>query len=86
MIVGGVDLLQKAEEQEKLLDESNKELMLRKDQEANLRKQIESKEVGSEFCRHKRFCNNFVVLRRRDSTSRRSTATCGKRRKERLGS
>ena len=45
VIVGGVDLLQKAEEQEKLLEESNKELQLRKEQEAELRKQIESKEV-----------------------------------------
>ena len=45
MIVGGVDLLQKAEEQEKLLEESNIELQERKEQEVELRQQIEDKEV-----------------------------------------
>lgn len=46
VIVGGVDLLQKAEEQEKLLEESNIELQERKAQEAELRKQIEDKDVS----------------------------------------
>lgn len=46
VIVGGVDLLQKAEEQEKLLEESNKELTDRKIQQDELRKQIEEKEVS----------------------------------------
>nr|CAB3259105.1 kinesin-like protein KIF3A [Phallusia mammillata] len=45
VIVGGVDLLQKAEEQEKLLEESNIELQERKRQETELRKQIEDKEA-----------------------------------------
>lgn len=45
VIVGGVDLLQKAEEQEKLLEESNHELQERKTQQDDLRKQIEEKEV-----------------------------------------
>ena len=43
--MGGVDLLQKAEDQEKLLEESNTELQLRKTQQEELRKQIENKEV-----------------------------------------
>ena len=46
VIVGGVDLLKKAEEQEKLLEESNAELQQRQEQEAELRKQIEDKEVN----------------------------------------
>jgi len=45
VIVGGVDLLQKAEDQEKLLEESNTELQLRKTQQEDLRKQIEDKEA-----------------------------------------
>lgn len=45
VIVGGVDLLKKAEEQEKLLEESNAELQQRQEQEAELRKQIEDKEA-----------------------------------------
>ncbi|XP_076811418.1 kinesin-like protein KIF3A [Clavelina lepadiformis] len=45
VIVGGVDLLQKAEEQEKLLEESNIELQERKEQEVELRQQIEDKEA-----------------------------------------
>ncbi|XP_078481618.1 kinesin-like protein KIF3A [Ciona intestinalis] len=45
VIVGGVDLLAKAEQQEKLLEESNVELQERRTQEAELRKQIESKEA-----------------------------------------
>ena len=45
VIVGGVDLLKKAEEQEKLLEESNAELQERKQQQEELRKQIEDKEV-----------------------------------------
>ncbi|XP_077983562.1 kinesin-like protein KIF3A [Glandiceps talaboti] len=45
VIVGGVDLLQKAEEQEKLLEESAKELEERKGKEEELRKQLEEKEA-----------------------------------------
>ncbi len=45
MIVGGVDLLKKAEEQEKLLEQSNAELQQRQQQQDELRKQIEDKEV-----------------------------------------
>lgn len=45
VIVGGVDLLQKAEEQEKLLEESNQELQTRRAQQDELRKQIEEKEA-----------------------------------------
>ena len=47
VIVGGVDLLKKAEEQEKLLEVSNTELQERKQQQEELRKQIQDKEVGA---------------------------------------
>lgn len=46
MIVGGVDLLAKAEEQEKLLEESNMELEERRKRAEQLRKELEEKEVG----------------------------------------
>lgn len=46
MIVGGVDLLAKAEEQEKLLEESNMELEERRRRAEQLRKELEEKEVG----------------------------------------
>lgn len=36
VIVGGVNLLEKAEEQERLLDEAQRELQIRKQQEAHL--------------------------------------------------
>lgn len=45
MIVGGVDLLAKAEEQEKLLEESNMELEERRKRAEQLRKELEEKEV-----------------------------------------
>lgn len=45
VIVGGVDLLKKAEEQEKLLEQSNAELQQRQQQQDELRKQIEDKEA-----------------------------------------
>lgn len=45
MIVGGVDLLAKAEEQEKLLEESNNELDERKKKAEQLRRELEEKEV-----------------------------------------
>uniref|UniRef100_A0AAY4EBQ4 Kinesin-like protein n=1 Tax=Denticeps clupeoides TaxID=299321 RepID=A0AAY4EBQ4_9TELE len=44
VIVGGVDLLAKAEEQEKLLEESNKELEERRKRAEQLRKELEEKE------------------------------------------
>ncbi|KAM4675509.1 kinesin-like protein KIF3A isoform 1-T1 [Discoglossus pictus] len=44
VIVGGVDLLAKAEEQEKLLDESNLELEERRKRAEKLRKDLEEKE------------------------------------------
>ncbi|XP_040261690.1 kinesin-like protein KIF3A isoform X1 [Bufo bufo] len=44
VIVGGVDLLAKAEEQEKLLDESNQELEERRRRAEKLRKELEEKE------------------------------------------
>ncbi|XP_077466000.1 kinesin-like protein KIF3A isoform X2 [Stigmatopora argus] len=44
VIVGGVDLLAKAEEQEKLLDESNSELEERRQRAEHLRKELEVKE------------------------------------------
>ncbi|XP_053573158.1 kinesin-like protein KIF3A isoform X1 [Bombina bombina] len=44
VIVGGVDLLAKAEEQEKLLDESNLELEQRRKRAEKLRKELEEKE------------------------------------------
>lgn len=46
VIVGGVDLLAKAEEQEKLLEESNMELEERRRRAEQLRKELEEKEVG----------------------------------------
>lgn len=46
VIVGGVDLLAKAEEQEKLLEESNMELEERRKRAEQLRKELEEKEVG----------------------------------------
>lgn len=45
VIVGGVDLLAKAEEQEKLLEESNMELEERRNRAEKLRKELEEKEV-----------------------------------------
>lgn len=45
MIVGGVDLLAKAEEQEKLLEESNNELEERRRRADQLRRELEEKEV-----------------------------------------
>ncbi|GCB84864.1 hypothetical protein scyTo_0025568, partial [Scyliorhinus torazame] len=44
VIVGGVDLLAKAEEQERLLDESNSELEARRNRAEQLRKELEEKE------------------------------------------
>lgn len=46
VIVGGVDLLAKAEEQEKLLEESNMELEERRRRAEQLRKELEEKEVA----------------------------------------
>lgn len=48
VIVGGENLLEKAEAQQKLLEESQKELEERQHQEARLKKAIEEKEVSSE--------------------------------------
>lgn len=45
VIVGGVDLLAKAEEQEKLLEESNNELEERRRRAEQLRRELEEKEV-----------------------------------------
>jgi len=45
VIVGGVDLLAKAEEQEKLLEESNNELEERRKRAEQLRRELEEKEV-----------------------------------------
>lgn len=44
--MGGVDLLAKAEEQEKLLEESNNELEERRRRAEQLRKELEEKEVA----------------------------------------
>lgn len=45
VIVGGVDLLAKAEEQERLLEESNTELEERRRRAEKLRRELEEKEV-----------------------------------------
>ncbi|XP_075248728.1 kinesin-like protein KIF3A isoform X2 [Convolutriloba macropyga] len=45
VLVGGVDLLEKAQEQERLLEESAKELQARQAKEEQLRKQLEKKEA-----------------------------------------
>lgn len=51
VIVGGVDLLAKAEEQERLLQESNEELEERRQRAEQLRKELAEKEVCiSKFC------------------------------------
>lgn len=50
VIVGGVDLLAKAEEQEKLLEESNMELEERRIRAEQLRKELEEKEVCHVEC------------------------------------
>jgi len=47
IIVGGENLLEKAEEQEKLLEESAKELEERRQKAESLRKALEEKEVTS---------------------------------------
>lgn len=52
MIVGGVDLLAKAEEQEKLLQESNNELEERRRRAEQLRKELEEKEVRIDDGKH----------------------------------
>lgn len=49
VIVGGVDLLAKAEEQEKLLEESNMELEERRKRAEQLRRELEEKEVSFWF-------------------------------------
>ena len=46
IIVGGENLLEKAEEQERLLEESAVELQERKSREEQLRKALHEKEVG----------------------------------------
>ena len=46
IIVGGENLLEKAEEQEKLLEESAKELDERKVKERELKQALQDKEVG----------------------------------------
>ncbi len=45
VIVGGVDLLKKSEEQERLLEESAKELEDRMKKQESLRKELEEKEA-----------------------------------------
>lgn len=50
VIVGGVDLLAKAEEQEKLLEESNNELEERRKRADQLRRELEEKEVRDSHC------------------------------------
>ena len=45
IIVGGENLLEKAEEQEKLLEESNTELAARKARQEELQKALQEKEV-----------------------------------------
>ena len=49
LIVGGENLLEKAEERERLLEESAKELQERKSKEEELRKALEEKEVSISF-------------------------------------
>lgn len=48
--MGGVDLLAKAEEQEKLLQESNNELEERRRRAEQLRKELEEKEARLDSC------------------------------------
>ena len=46
VLVGGVNLLEKAQEQERLLEESAKELQDRQAKEEDLKRQLQMKEVG----------------------------------------
>ena len=46
IIVGGENLMEKAEEQDRMLEESARELSERKEKEDQLRKQLEDKEVS----------------------------------------
>ena len=79
VIVGGENLLDKSEEQAKLLEESNKELEERRLKENELRKALEQKQVGTSPC------GRSVTFSFRPSgwTSRRSTRRCKKRRRAR---
>lgn len=52
IIVGGENLLEKAEEQERMLEESAKELEARKVKEEALRKALQEKEVGMVQIQH----------------------------------
>nr|XP_025148867.1 kinesin-like protein KIF3A isoform X5 [Bubalus bubalis] len=54
VIVGGVDLLAKAEEQEKLLEESNMELEERRRRAEQLRRELEEKEMADLQQEHQR--------------------------------
>ncbi|XP_017906228.1 PREDICTED: kinesin-like protein KIF3A isoform X8 [Capra hircus] len=54
VIVGGVDLLAKAEEQEKLLEESNMELEERRKRAEQLRRELEEKEMADLQQEHQR--------------------------------
>ena len=45
VIVGGVNLLEQAEEQERLIEESARELKKRKKKEAKLKEQLQKKEA-----------------------------------------
>lgn len=60
IIVGGENLLEKAEEQERMLEESAKELEERKMREEELRKALEEKEVSCSG----RICSLFSTMSR----------------------
>lgn len=66
IIVGGENLLEKAEEQERMLEESAKELEARKVKEEALRKALQEKEVGmvqiQYAVRLQVLCSQYVTL------------------------
>lgn len=57
IIVGGENLLEKAEEQERLLEESAKELEERRQKAESLRKALEEKEVY-----YRKYCQSVVFF------------------------
>lgn len=62
VIVGGVDLLAKAEEQEKLLEESNNELEERRKRAEQLRRELEEKEVEPTHAERGDFYHNLPTI------------------------
>ncbi|KJH53022.1 hypothetical protein DICVIV_00707 [Dictyocaulus viviparus] len=63
LIVGGENMLEKAEEQARLLEESNRELELSRTQESHLRDQLKKKAAAREDIEEKRLILLYMVSR-----------------------